>query len=335
MIKGHCGPVRTVAFSPDGERLLTGSDDKTLKGWDVGSEKFLFTLSGHLNWVRSGEFNDDGRLIVSGSDDKTICLWDSERHYCIHQFTEIIGMVACTRFHPDGHCIGSCGSDQCIQIWDIRCKMLIQHYTVTEGWVHSLCFHPSGDFMISTCDDATLRVWDLREGRMLYMLRGHEGPTTCAEFSKTGEYFASGSSDEHVMIWQSNFSDSCCTHPGPLAMTLYTTHSDIKCSNVPSCQNETCEHDSQMEEDFQSDVPVNDNGIIRQPPKLSKIHKTSKGDKFMESSNNGITTKAQLYNTKQCEDMIEYSYGLDNELGTFETTLKVILLGNFEFMACM
>ena len=86
MMKGHGGAVRSVDFSWDGTRLLTSSDDKTIKLWSLPSKRFISTFSGHSNWVRCARFNPDGRVIVSGSDDKTVRLWDVERKRCLHAF---------------------------------------------------------------------------------------------------------------------------------------------------------------------------------------------------------------------------------------------------------
>ena len=71
--------VRSVAFSPDGRRIVSGSDDKTIRVWDAETgEEMVEPLKGHSDWVRSVAFSPDGRRIVSGSDDKTIRVWDAE-----------------------------------------------------------------------------------------------------------------------------------------------------------------------------------------------------------------------------------------------------------------
>ena len=75
-LSGHTSSVCSVAFSPDGTRLASGSDDQTVKLWDVRSGELVRTLSGHTSSVRSVAFSPDGTRLASGSDDQTVKLWD-------------------------------------------------------------------------------------------------------------------------------------------------------------------------------------------------------------------------------------------------------------------
>src|SRR5207253_2235489 len=75
-LQGHMNSVRSVAFSPDGRFIASGSSDNTIRIWDLTSSKSIATLQGHTNFVRSVAFSPDGRFIASGSSDKTIRIWD-------------------------------------------------------------------------------------------------------------------------------------------------------------------------------------------------------------------------------------------------------------------
>ncbi|MBW4575960.1 MAG: serine/threonine protein kinase, partial [Aphanothece sp. CMT-3BRIN-NPC111] len=75
-LSGHSNWVHSVAFSPDGQSLASGSDDKTLKIWDVATGKVKSTLTGHSDRVYSVAFSPDGQSLASGSDDKTLKIWE-------------------------------------------------------------------------------------------------------------------------------------------------------------------------------------------------------------------------------------------------------------------
>ena len=76
-LEGHAGSVSSVAFSPDGQRLASGSADQTVKIWDSATGKELFALKGHAGRVTSVAFSPDGQRLASGSGDKTVKIWDS------------------------------------------------------------------------------------------------------------------------------------------------------------------------------------------------------------------------------------------------------------------
>jgi WD40 repeat protein len=82
-LSGHTHPVSSVALSPDGRLLASGSFDQTVRLWEVNTGQNLKTLSGHTNWVWSVAFSPDGRLLASGSADATIKLWDVQTGECL------------------------------------------------------------------------------------------------------------------------------------------------------------------------------------------------------------------------------------------------------------
>lgn len=204
-IKGHSAPVRSVDFSSDSRFLLTASNDKIIKIFNLqDNKKFHSSYSGHSNWVRSARFSPDNRLIGSCSDDHTVKIWDIAKRSVINSFIDHLDCVNTCRFSPDGTCIASGGNDRKIKIWDTRSGRLIQHYDAHMDAISCISYHPSGNYLISSSLDSTIKIWDLKLGQILYTVHGHEGPIKSVAFSDCGDYFCSGGVDSILMIWKSN-----------------------------------------------------------------------------------------------------------------------------------
>ena len=96
--KPHLSPIQSVRFSSDERNLISGSDDKTAKIWDIGQFRFKSSLIGHSHWVRTAVFSPDGLLAATGSDDKTVRLWDAHNSECINKFFDHNGYDFCAFF---------------------------------------------------------------------------------------------------------------------------------------------------------------------------------------------------------------------------------------------
>jgi len=117
-LAGHRYSVASVAFSPDGMRLVSGGYDPTIKVWDLASRREIFTLSGHTGRITSVAFSPDGKRITSGSDDRTIRLWDVASGQEVLSLRKHSGEVTCLAFSPDGHRIVSSSADGTVRIWE-------------------------------------------------------------------------------------------------------------------------------------------------------------------------------------------------------------------------
>ncbi|WP_461251973.1 WD40 repeat domain-containing protein, partial [Treponema sp. R8-4-B8] len=100
-LSGHNGYIHSAIFSPDGKRVISGSDDKTIKLWDAESGKEIRTISGHTDVVNSVTWNPDGRQIISSAKDKTTRIWDVETGKQIRSITTKDN-VNRVKMSPDG-----------------------------------------------------------------------------------------------------------------------------------------------------------------------------------------------------------------------------------------
>jgi WD40 repeat protein len=112
---------RTLAFSPDGLRLVAGGDKKTVKIWDVETERELQSLDGHSGDVWATAFSPDpeGRWVASAGEDSTVKVWDSRTGELVHSFRGHTGLVSSLAFSRDGRQLFSGSRDKTVKVWNL------------------------------------------------------------------------------------------------------------------------------------------------------------------------------------------------------------------------
>jgi WD40 repeat protein/tRNA A-37 threonylcarbamoyl transferase component Bud32 len=199
--RGHTGYVYSVAFSPDGTRIVSGSRDKTLKVWDAQTGEEVLTLTGHTEAVLSVAFSPDCKRIVSGSGDNTLKGWDAQTGEEIRRLKGHSSSVLSVAFSPDGTRIVSGSADKTLRLWDAQTGREILSLKGHTGPVNSVAFSPDGTRIVSGGQDRMLRLWDARTGREILTLKGHSGPVLSVAFSPDGTRIVSGSEDRTVQVW--------------------------------------------------------------------------------------------------------------------------------------
>jgi WD40 repeat protein len=199
-LTGHDDRVYSVAFSPNGKSLASGSQDKTIRVWDVASGTLRQTLMGHTDIVFSVAFSPDGRLLASGSPDKTIKLWDVASGRLNRTLTTHSGPVMSVAFSPDGKLLASGSQDKTIKLWDVASGTLRQTLTAHSGSVLSVAFSPDGKLLASGSYDNTVKLWDVKSRTLERTLTGDNWPVLSVAFSPDGKLLASGS-NKTVKIW--------------------------------------------------------------------------------------------------------------------------------------
>ena len=197
-LTGHSDSVTSVAFSPDGRTLASGSRDDTIRLWDVATRRSIATLTGY-----SPVFSPDGRTLAAGSNNNTIKLWDVATGRSIATLTGYSPV-----FSPDGRTLAAGSNNNTIKLWDVATGREIATLTGQSESVYSIAFSPDGKTLASGSGsfDGTIQVWDIATGRRIATLEGHSTTFRYTDvnslaFSRDGKILASGSADNTIKLW--------------------------------------------------------------------------------------------------------------------------------------
>ena len=191
---GHSNSVTSVAFSPDGTRLLSASDDKTLKLWDAATGQLMRTFEAHTE-VKSVVFSRDGTRLLSGGNGDTLQLWDAASGQLIRTHSSSALSVA---FSPDGTRLLA-GGPRGARLWDAASGRLIHTFTGHELPVYAVAFSPDGTYLLSGAEH--VRLWDAASGLLIRTFKGYSGSAQSVASSPDGKHLLSGSSDKTLKLW--------------------------------------------------------------------------------------------------------------------------------------
>ena len=205
IFQGHSKEVNSVAFSPDGKRIASGSSDTTIRIWDVETGRMVTSpFEGHTSEVYSVAFSPDGNCVASGSWDKTIRIWDAETGQIIAgPFEGHTGHIYSVAFSSDGKQVASGALDNTIRIWDVKTGQISAGpLEGHKSGVYSVAFSPNGNRIVSGSGDNKIRIWDTKTGQTITEpFKDHTEPIYSVAFTADGRRVVSGSWDKRVCIW--------------------------------------------------------------------------------------------------------------------------------------
>ena len=203
LLTGHTGGVWSVAFSPDGSTLASGSSDNTVRIWNTQTGAHIRTLTGHAGWVFSVAFSPDGDTLASGSLDGTVRLWEVNTGAPIRTLTGHTFRVWSVAFSPDGDTLASGSLDGTVRLWEVNTGAPIRTLTGHTFRVWSVAFSPDGNTLASASGDRTVRLWEVNTGAPIRTLTGHTSEVLSVAFSPDGNTLASGDGDDGtVRLWE-------------------------------------------------------------------------------------------------------------------------------------
>jgi WD40 repeat protein/serine/threonine protein kinase len=208
-LSGHTDPIYGTAFSPDGKRLVSASQDHTVKVWDLGTGQEALTIRAHSDTVRAVAFSPDGWCLATACADGTILLWDATPRTDeapAHQVYSLTGHGAAVFhavFYPDGRHLASVSDNETIHRWDLATgQEETDRRLSVEPQIYSLALSPDGGLLATATTDGFTRVLDARTGQVIRFLRlSPTGPVKSLAFSPDGQRLAVAHWDRAVRVW--------------------------------------------------------------------------------------------------------------------------------------
>jgi hypothetical protein len=157
----HTDTVVSASFSPDGQRVVTASQDKTARVWDADAGKPVGEPMTHGDVVNSVSFSPDGKRVVTASEDKTARVWDADTGKPVGEPMTHGGLVISASFSPDGKRVVTASEDKTARVWDADTGKPAGEPMAHGGKVFSASFSPDGKRVVTASEDKTARVWNV------------------------------------------------------------------------------------------------------------------------------------------------------------------------------
>ncbi|PSR16420.1 hypothetical protein C8255_17940 [filamentous cyanobacterium CCP3] len=206
IIKGHISNVWALQFAKNTNFLITASDDRQIKIWNIESGELIKTLEQHSSWVASIDLDCSGRILASGGGDNTIKLWMLATGAMLRNLEGHSQSIHAIKFHPaNSDILVSGSSDNTIRIWDVESGNCLQILKGHYDSIFSVSFSLDGNLLVSGGADKEIFLWDvsdLQNCKLLQSWKGHDDDISSISFHPIEKgIIASASHDSTIKIW--------------------------------------------------------------------------------------------------------------------------------------
>jgi WD40 repeat protein/serine/threonine protein kinase/pSer/pThr/pTyr-binding forkhead associated (FHA) protein len=237
-LEQHTAAVRAVAFRSDGQSLISSSADRTLKCWEVETERCLLSFEGHQESAEVIALSPDGTQALSGNTDRTLTLWDVNTGERLRTLTGHQGAVQAVAFHPRGRYAVSGSNDRTLKLWDTATGRCLRTLTKHTDRVTAVAVSSDGRSLLSGGADKTLVLWDLATGEVLRTFEEHHAIVSAVAISPDGRMALSGSGDCTVKLWNLATGDCVRTlseHLGAVQSVAFSPDGRFAASGSGDC----------------------------------------------------------------------------------------------------
>ena len=211
-LQGHIWTIEALDFSPDGQTLVSGSYDHTVKVWNLNNGKLITTLDGHKDGVNDVVISPDGKLFFTAggtaepNTSKVVKVWDMKTKKLLRTLKgHTLGVISLA-ITPDGKTLVSGSYDKTIIFWDVDKGIRKRTLTGHTSPVRSIAVSPDGKTLASgggslkDDSDKTVKLWNIETGELISNIKGNDNVISFIGFTPDGKYLVN-STDPKINVW--------------------------------------------------------------------------------------------------------------------------------------
>ncbi len=234
-IAGHRDVINCVAMHPDGNSIVAGDGDNTVKRWGIpeGTEIRNFNGEDWFASVNAIAFSADGGAIAAGVGE-AVEVWDVAGGRPLHRFTRNSEAVYAVIFLNNGQQIIASDTRGSVAFWHRETGEELRRFNAHNAMIRALAISPDDRILVTASDEGIIKLWQLQTGQEICIFKSHSDAVNAIAFSSDGQLLASGSADMTLKLWQVNSGEELRTftgHTGAIAAVAFSPNSETLISS--------------------------------------------------------------------------------------------------------